>query len=351
LCDCPRRGYPPNTRIVYPLERPNDFAVLRMGVDASAIGIEWAPTTRRLPFVSSIRILSGIGPALLGTPYQLRAAGVDTAGRNAPLGVVRWRSEDTTVATVDSTGRLTPRRAGRVNIRASAGGWREARAIVTIAEPVIRVLLDEDWTHGFEPTWSPFGDPKPVLVASTLVGSAFLNNGDGVFSSGVYSTRAYETRNGLWMDAQISAQITRGDSQWWKLRMFAMTDSAAWAAWDHVTAYGPLGAVTGPAWGFVYPAGNGGRHYGELLDAFGPRGDSPLPAPPRLKTGQPFRLVMQVFPDGRLGMAIDGQPIWMAPPGFFEPQVHLSLEGNSVGTQMLIGRLRVMTGIAPVAWR
>jgi len=346
----PRRGYPPKTRIVYPVERPNDFTVLRTGEDSSGVIIEWAPTTRRLPFVSSVRILSGIGAALVGTSYQLRAAGFDTTGRNVPLGVVRWRSEDTTAATIDSTGRLTPRRAGRVTIIASAGGWREAHESVTIATLVTRVLLDEDWTHGFAPTWSTYGVPKPELVATSVVGSAFLNKGDGVFASGVYTERGYDTRNGLWIEAQMSAPITKGESQSWKLAMLRMGDSAAWAAWDHATGWGPPSSPASPSWGLVYPAGIGGRHFGEQLDVFWPSNSLRLQSPARLKTGQPFRLVMQIFPDGRMGLAIDGQPLWLGSPVFFEPAVHLMLEGNSVETQMLIGHLRVVSGIAPVAW-
>jgi hypothetical protein len=348
-CECPRRGYPPKTRIVYPVERPNDFAVLRILEDSSEVNFEWAPTTRRLPFVSSMRILSGIGAALVGTFYQLRVMGTDTAGRNVPLGVVRWRSEDTTVATVDSTGRLSPRHAGQVAIIASAGGWREVRETVTVANPITRVLLDEDWTHGLKPAWSAYGVPKPELVAISVVGPAFLTNGDGVFASGVYSERGFDTRNGLWMEAQLSAPLTTGESQTWKLSMFRMGDSTAWANWDHETGWGPANSSASPAWGIVYPAGVGGPHVGEELDAFASR-DSPVQVPPRLKTGQPFRLIMQVFPDGSLGIAIDGQPAWLTTAAYFEPVVHIRLDGNSVGTHMLIGPLRVMSGIAPVAW-
>ena len=60
---------------------------------------------------------------------------------------------------------------------------------------------------------------------------------------------------------------------------------------------------------------------------------------------------MQLFPDGRCGVALDGKLLWTGPATFLEPSVRVWLIGNSVETQILVGRLRVVTGIAPgIAW-
>lgn len=352
VCRCPRQGHPLGTWIVYPIERPNEFAVLHVvSRDSAAISFDWAPTTRRRPFVTGMKISVGLGQPVLGTVHQLRASGIDSAGNTVEAGVVRWRSEDTSVATIDSTGRLTPVHAGRVNIDASAGGWRSARETITVVEPTNRVLLDEDWSRDLEPTWRSFGDPRPRLVPNATLGHAFLNNGDESFFSGAYTSRPFDTRGGLWVDAELSTPITTSESsQGVVLWLFDIVDSTAWALWDHVTGDGPAG-VSSPGWAFRYPQGVGGKHFGEQFVINAASGSHLFSAPPHLRSGRAFRLTMQIFPDGRCGLAIDGKVVWVGPADFFEPAVRLMLAGNSVGTNVLVGHLRILTGIAAdVAW-
>lgn len=350
LCRCAREGYPPGTWIVYPLERPGEFGVLRtIGSDSGAITFDWAPTTPRAPFLARLTIAPGLGPAVLGSSYQLRAFGVDTRGGATSPGVIRWRSDDTSMATVDSTGLLTPRRAGRVTIKASAGGWRQVLDTLTIVQPISRVVLDEDWMHGLEPTWRPHGVPEPKLVPDARFGHAFFNNGDGSFFSGAYTSRAFGTGDGLWVEAEVSATITASESQEQLLWLFAMTDSAAWANWDHATGDGP--PVFSPGLGVRYPQGAGGRHFGEELLITDPLHGYVFRAPTNARTGLPFRVVMQIFPDGRLGVALNGRATWVGAANFFQPAVHLMLAGNTVDTRIVVGHLRIVAGIAPnIAW-
>jgi hypothetical protein len=39
-----------------------------------------------------------------------------------------------------------------------------------------------------------------------------------------------------------------------------------------------------------------------------------LPVPRPVHDGQPFRALVQLFPDGRCGFAVDGEPLWVSPP-------------------------------------
>jgi len=66
-----------------------------------------------------------------------------------------------------------------------------------------------------------------------------------------------------------------------------------------------------------------------------------------MSTGNRHRLVMQIFPDGRCGLALDGTPVWIGKVEYKLPAVHVMLMGNTVGTRLLVGRVRVSTGIAP----
>lgn len=348
VCECPRQGYASGTWIVYPIERPSEFAALRLpdGKSDGSVEFSWAPTTPRAPWASRVQISVGLGPPIIGVPHQLSASGVDSTGRPVPLGVVRWRSEDTLVASIDATGRLMPRRAGRVSIVASAGGWREVHTTLTISEAGGRVLLDEDWGGALAPRWRPFGVPQPVLVTNESLGRAFLNNGDGSFFSGAYTTSSFPTRAGLWMEAVLSTPITANDSQDLLVWLFnTARDSVAWANWDHVTGDGPPG-ISAPGWAIRYPRGVAGAHWGDQLGNWLGDGTN-LDVPRTARGGTPFRLVMQVFPDGRCGLGIDGKAIFVSPAQFREPAVRVMLAGNSVGTKILVGRLRVVTGVAP----
>ena len=63
-------------------------------------------------------------------------------------------------------------------------------------------------------------------------------------------------------------------------------------------------------------------------------------------SGRPFRVVLQILPDGRCGFAIDGRVVWVS-RGWGERTVRVMLSGNSVNTKMLVGPLRLSSGLAP----
>jgi len=349
MCQCARDGYPADTWIAYPLARPRDFAVLHASTgNLRGMSFEWAPVTPRPPFIASLRIEVGNGPPQLQAAHQLRAVALDTAGLPVATGGLRWRSADTTIASVDSMGVLRAHRPGRVSVIASAGGWREARQEITITDAPTRVTFEEDWSTALDSNWRAFGIPRPRIERHPLLGHAFLNNGDASFFSGAYTRRAFPSRDGLWVEAEISTPITAPQSQSLVVSLFSINGAparAAWSAWDHLSGDGPPGLAT-PNFSVRVPDGAGGNRIGEEFRVTTTDGGGLFPAPPSLKSGAPHRLVMQVLPDGRCGVAIDGRVVWMGPAAFLEPEVYLMLAGNSVETQMLVGRVRVGGGIA-----
>src|SRR5207248_928977 len=162
------------------------------------------PTSPRLPYVDTLHMVTGPGRPLAGVPYQLRAQGVDARGEPAEVSVVRWRSLDTSVATVDSAGVLHPRRVGSVKVVASAGGWRQAQAHLRVVAPSSRLLLDERWTDTAMRGWVSFGEPRPSVSRASHSGAAFHTNGDGSFWSGAYTRRVFPVGAGLWVEAALS---------------------------------------------------------------------------------------------------------------------------------------------------
>lgn len=351
LCTCIRPGYPRGASFFFAVEHPTELKAIRVvPADARDVNVEWAPTSPRRPFLAHLRIVLGPGQPTTTAPYQLRASGLDTAGQPVDGGVVRWRSLDTTVATVDSIGLLHARRAGRWAVEASAGGWRRATAQgILAASPMPRVVLDERWTHGLAPTWVPFGVPRPVIVPNSVLGTAFSQNGDGSFWSGAFTARAFDVRGGLWVEADLSVPLTAlGPSQDQLVSLFAPRDSLRWATWDRRTGdFPPTASCT-----LRYPGLSLTTAYGDSL-AFEAPGTiaRAVPVPKSYRHGEPFHALVQVFPDGRCGFAVDGRPLYVTEPAYFDRGARVMLYGNSQETHDLVGRVRVVAGIAPdIAW-
>jgi hypothetical protein len=90
---------------------------------------------------------------------------------------------------------------------------------------------------------------------------------------------------------------------------------------------------------------------GDSLRLIVPVGEQRVRVPRPVVDGQPFRALVQVFPDGRCGFAFDGTPLWVSPPVYFDTTARVLLEGNSQETRVLVGPLRGATGVAPhVDW-
>ena len=68
--------------------------------------------------------------------------------------------------------------------------------------------------------------------------------------------------------------------------------------------------------------------------------------------GRWFRVRVQIFPDGRCGVAIDGRPITITGVGVRSDARYLAvLDGNSYHTRVLTGPVDIWTGIRPgVDW-
>jgi hypothetical protein len=70
------------------------------------------------------------------------AKGVWRDGTERRLTGATWRSSDPAIATVDSTGIVTARKAGIVTISAEAGGVRGTKTYAVTPKPAERLLID-----------------------------------------------------------------------------------------------------------------------------------------------------------------------------------------------------------------
>lgn len=293
-------------------------------------------------YLDRVMVEAPDGALLPRTPYLLRAVGLTRAGAAATLAVTRWRSLDTTVATIDSLGVLLPRRSGEAVVEVSAGGWRTSRMRFVVRDAPAVVILHERWENGIGPRWRMFGVPDPQVVSADSR-HAFLNGGDGAFFSGAYLPWELDARGGLAVDVDVSSPVTATKWQVVVAGFHHVSDEHGLAQWDHRTGY-PAAFLEGGGCAFHYPAGEGPQAvtsvpwYWSARAALGQRAA-------QLHDGHWYRLRMQLLPDGRCAMAIDGKPILIGTLRNGGRSVRVFLYGMSVGTRMLAGELTVTRGV------
>jgi hypothetical protein len=140
------------------------------------------------------------------------------------------------------------------------------------------------------------------------------------------------------MEAWVSTPITAARAQRLGLGFHARTDSEAVEDWDHRVG-GLPGSTT--RCGFTYPPGDGFDQV-DLVHGAG----HVVQVRAGLEAGEPYRVRIQLFPDGTCGVALDGQPLVRSEaPTFSDVPDRLVISGSSLGTRMLVGPLEVWEGV------
>jgi hypothetical protein len=336
------------TWVVFPLARPDEGVEVRMGGRADGFVLRWGRSARALPFVAALAVTPPGGAVPLGTGYHLRARGVTTAGDTLVLPSLRWWSGDTAIATVSESGELVGRRHGALWVHVTAGGWRSDSVRIVISSTTPTVVLREAWDGRLPDRWVPFGDPPPTVTEGPGGVRAMWNRGDGVFASGVYSRGAYSAVDGVGVEASFSSPITARQWQTLVLQLDADLDSALLAPWDHRTGPIPRRPVVGGTairCSAGAPAGEGTEWAGQIgFSAGQSSGLATLPS--NYTAGRWYRVRVQLFPDGRCGVAVDGQSLWISRrPVATDRPFRVVLDGNSVGARMLFGPVEVWQGV------
>lgn len=333
----------PSALIAQRVDRRGSARALRVG-GAPVNGRVVLSTYRRHSnkYAEHARLDLPDGGIPVDAPFTLRASALAADGSTVRAHAVRIRSLDDSVATVVNSV-LRPRRAGVARLEVSLGGWRTDTVAARVVPATAVTLLSERWGADWSERWRGYGDPKPRLARGDG-GPTLVTNGDGKYGSGAYLMRELDAATGLGVELRVSAPLTARQWQDLIISLHANTTFRAQAAWDHLT--GNLREVHDVACQTTL-GGEGGAAHAELIvntAAGGVAGRAPTPA--RLYDGSWHTVRLQLFADGRCGLAVDGVPLIVtAKPVTVRSPILLDLQGASVGTTIQVGRTEVWTGV------
>lgn len=332
---------------IIPLDHPG-FARQVDGAGGDGASMRWwegrqdrSELVDHIAFADSTRVL------LLGVSTRLGIRAFTAAGTETPVrSQVRWRSSDTLIATIDTAGEIHPRKDGVVRIEASLAGWRTTSSEFRVGGKPATTVFEERWDGDWQGRWITFGDPSPLVAAGPGGIRGFWNRGDGTYQSMALLRRGFSAKDGLGVEMRVSTPLVR--SSWQRLRtvLGGGLDTAAYRGADQQKAGPSLGRQDASC-AATYPAGSG-RHGQTQVAVLGGL-TMVLDAGPsleELRSGRWWTLRLQILPDGRCGVAINGKVFWVSPePMPLEGEFRLRLGDESAGTKLLHGPLQVWTGV------
>jgi hypothetical protein len=324
---------------VVPLGREHDARDIDYGAHKDSITVGWrAPREpgglRRLTIANASSILA------VGVPHHFHAGG-ETDRLLGRVSSVRWSSSDPAIVSIDSTsGAAIVHKPGRVTITADAGGWIRTTAAVTAEHRIVVQVLTEKWSGPLDREWVPFGSPAPN-VDTNPPRKELRPNGDGSHESGVVSRRSLDGTEGAAADAELSVAVTL--PQWQKVQLsIQQLDLSTWPPAERER--GRLGLPASTC-GLSYPAGQNRALVDSISVAIWSESVR-LPAPSGSRTGAWIRARVQVLPDGRCAVAINGKPMFISESrADFGRNLRAVLDGDSYQTHARIGPVTLWRGV------
>lgn len=292
------------------------------------------------------------------------------------LASLSWSTTDGSVLRLGPGGRGRVMGAGEARLVASAGGWVSDTLRVSSRPLVPRstvALMEEDWDDGLATRrWVEFGQPSPFVAdrrptagspddaaansgedgRGSATGTAaarparpgdrrppdlprrvFVNNGDANYASGVVSRRAYPVDEGLSLEFQARLPLTEVMYQALKVGLARGIPERNAPQWPEMKD------------GLLFVVGGGDRSHFRLHGDDGERVQ--IPAVPGVGGWHTYTL--QVAPDGRVSLCVDGRMWWRsvepAAPSLANDDLHVLLAGRSVGTRLEVGRIQLWKGL------
>jgi DNA-binding SARP family transcriptional activator len=309
----------------------------------------WRPSARPTRVIARLEVSSPIHVLPIGVGTALHAEAIAATGERVTDVGLRWTLGDSSQGTISSDGVLVPARPGAIVVHVTAGGWRSAELRLQAEPTSSTVVAREGWDSDFERRWRVFGTPLPA-VTQEAGRQAFWNRGDGDHFSGAFMRTSLSAVGGFWVEAAFKTPITT--TQWQTSEMeIRSLDRRAHEKWDP----GAGAAPDGQMWcNFGYPEGEGYSALrsttpgGNISRRLGYPTDS-------LGRGGWYSVLLQLLPDGRCAIAIDGKPVYLdaAPPRPTPPDsVTINIEGNSFSTRILVGPLTIGHGVrTDIPWQ
>ena len=306
----------------------------------------WTGRGEPAPYLEALSFDAAADTIYVSVPHRATVMSMWSDGTRSPSKRLRWSVDDSATARVDALGTIVARRAGRIILTASAGGWRSVRHTFIAVPQRDSILVRETWRQG-PGAWRLFGDPQPRVVTDDALTQALSNEGDGAYFSGAYLKRRFDAGRGLAVDAVVRTPMTEYQWQSLLLGLYGYSDLAAVERWDHRTGYIPLPSTTREAGWCVlaYPLvpGIDGRDRIQV---------GPGPNPPvefdasKLARGTPWRIRIQVLPDGRCGVAVNGRVVVVSNQRFdLGIPLLLLTYGSSWHSRMLLGPVTISEGV------
>jgi hypothetical protein len=290
----------------------------------------------------------------VGVAYPLGVLAIDVRGRPLqPATVdVRWSVSDSAIASVDAAGVVMPHAPGRVVVTAIGAGGARDSVTLSVRAAMPAVVFAEGWRDDAMPAWRLYGRPHPRVVHGPSGRRSFLNGGDNSYRSGAYTIHGFPSAGGFGLEFTLSTPITR-DIYQSILVLVSPWDSTSLARWDSVRDIQPPPAERDAAGGcaFVISGARQGRErinveiVGEIQRL--------VTAPADIRSGKRHRVVLQLFPEGRCGVAIGGRVVGESPARIpTNKPLRVFIEGQSVGTSLLVDSLTAWQGIrTDIDWK
>lgn len=331
---------------ILPIAAPSLVRPVRIGSRASRILLYAFWLSSRASITPSTVSIASQPFAHAGVPVQMRAAFRDGRGNSlSALGGARWRVTNPLAGSIDSLRGILTASGGTsdLTVVVSAGAGVSDSATIVVTSESAQLVIDEQWDDGLS-RWMRFGSPSPTVSVDSRSNRAFLNNGDGSFESGAISRFEIDPSRGAAIDAEVTTPITLPQWQVVRLALRTLDDTAILKTAEGVNDTPRFAAVT--EWcAFDYP--QEGRLFGpRRVASIGSREFAARATMMDIGGGRTWRIRVQLFPDGRCGVAVNGKPVGIvdggaAPTGMLRAQI----AGNSYRTRVAVGRVRVYAGV------